>query len=294
MRNPLNLLNQIHKGYSKHGPYYFKHLDFFDLEKIQEYYNSSFDKFVSQGIQTNQEKFDEAVERGEWSEEKDKEICLIPIKIKNLESSKSKLKFPQQQAKLDEDIDTFSNNLKDLVFTKNIIEFQSAEYYANKWSIQYQIYVSCFSDEQLTSPTWNSYDDFDESEEQIFNTLQEHYLKYYRDFSELNLKKVAINSFFRNIYSLGEPFRVFNKPLINLTVYQNQLLLYAKNFDLMFKHSNYIPNELLDDPEELEKWFVKNHNNKNQTQQPKAPPLKGLSSAIKEKGTLGLNEINRM
>lgn len=296
MKNPLTLINQIKKGYSKVEDYYFKHLTFDDLEVIQDYYISSLDSIKNKGIETNEQKLDNAIDRGDWSEEKETELKLIPTKIKSLQIARHKLKFPQQKQKIDEDIGKFEKTFKELKTLKAIIQYQSAEFYANNWVSEYQIYLTCYNSKNFDKRPW-SYEDYQDLEEKEFSRIQKYYSVFFNDFNDFNLKKAAICPYFRNVFSIGSPFEIFNKPLIDLTVYQNQLLLYAKNFDTIFKNSENIPNELYDDPEELEKWFIKTQQEKQAGVQPQKNnpfPGKSLSSAIKEKGSLGIRELNQM
>ena len=291
--NPIKLLNQIRNGYTKVGTFFFKHITSFDLEYIQDFYNKSLKNCLDKGLQSYEDKKRAAIEENDWSESYEKELALVPKKINSLREAKAKLVFDIQKKRIDEDIKKIQDRQKELQNTKNLIYFQSAEYYADNWSAEYQIYFCSYIDENFSKRPWD-YEEFQELTPSELNDVQSKYSEYITQFSDKGIKKLSIDPFFRNLYNLeNNKSRIFGDSVFDLTLYQLSLLRYARYYDGIFKNSNYIPPELLEDPDKLEEWFI----NQKAGDSPEKKNMMGgvkLSSKIKEKGTLGMKELNKM
>ena len=79
------------------------------------------------------------------------------------------------------------------------------------------------------------------------------YNEFHQTFSETNIKNLAIQDFYKSYYSFIDNLSdFFGKPVVDLTNYQLNLILYTKIFkNIMEQYSEEIPDRIKGDPDGL-------------------------------------------
>lgn len=263
-----NILKEIKQGYTLVNGYVFKHFSIDDFLEINEKYQESLESLKSRNVKTKQEKLEEAIESGYWTELDIQNYKNIDKQISSAIAQKANAMIPQQKPIFQKTIDNLKNVKNELIFKLNVINYQSAEYYADTWIIRFQVFSSLYSDINLNKRLF-SLEEFEELDDDEYDNILNCFNIFINKFQIEELKKLALNYSLRSLLELGDPFFIFNKPLIELTHFQSQLLILAKDYNnIINKYGSQIPRDILEKPEELEKWFeeialTNQNNNKN-------------------------------
>lgn len=241
---------------------YIKHLSSLDSSivdiKRQEYLES----FISKGGITYNEKLEELIKRGLWSQEKDDRIKAIRDFIVDLRKSKQKYTLKKDIKLVDSEIEKYENELFDLIYQKEKLIGKTAESYADRKSNEYYVYVSFYLDNELKNRLF-SQDEFDELDEEELKNIIFIYNKKMEIFSDNNLKKISLSAFFMNMLILVENnyFNIFGKPMVQLTFYQSELIQNGRMFKNMLQNAKIQPpQEVMSDPQKLIDWINKSDN----------------------------------
>lgn len=255
------IYNDILQGYSyaSHGigKLYIKHLSTFDSADFDFVYNKYFLLAREKGLPAIIDKEKELIESGEWSKEKDRKILDTENYIKGLYTTKTKLWKQNDLNSLNRQIKQAEDDLKKLQDEKQTLLGTTAETYANKKLNEYSVFSTLYNSSALNNRFFSP-DDFDDLEDDILRSLVVLYNEKIENFSEYNLKAVALSPFFSNLFYLAEDnvFNFYGKPIINLTFYQVQLFMYGKYFKGMFSDSKTRPPEhIMEDPDKVIDWF---------------------------------------
>lgn len=266
-KNKIRLLFiDILKGYTetfyKNIKVYFKHNTSFDSGDIDFKKQDFIIKAKSNGLPTEEEKEKYLISEKLWSKEKNEEIKKIKSYILNLKTTKSKLFRNEEIEAINKQID--DQNLKFIELSserKELLGF-TVEDYANKKINEYYMYNSLYKDKSL-SERYFSEDEFDELDNKDISEIVQLYNNINKDFSEKNLKKIALSSFYLSLYNMSEdsPYYLYGKPIIYLTFYQIEVFSYSRYFRNALSEAKHKPaDELYEDPEKLIDWLESSKN----------------------------------
>jgi len=109
-------------------------------------------------------------------------------------------------------------------------------------------------------------------------------------FSEQNLKKIALSSFYLNMFNLSSdnPYYLYGKPIVDLTFYQMEIFSFARYFKNVVSNSKHSPpEEYYNDPDKLIEWLETSKNademiEKNDTQKTDGTVATSIIGAKKE------------
>ena len=263
------LFSEIIKGFSfalyKGKKLYLKHLNILDSSELDLQKNKFHDLAISKGLDSYEEKEDYIIKENLWSEDKNKEIENIKSLLSNLKITKSKFFKQNDIEEIKKQIELEEKKLKSLFFLKNQLMGLTAEEYSIKKTNAYFIYFSLYKDENLNEKFFSEIDYEDLSEEEIDELTNIYNVKIDR-FSNLNLKRVGLSSFFLNLYNISNenPKDLYGKPIVDLTYYQIEIFHHARYFKNILSDSKHKPpKETLADPDALIEW-VESSNNADQ------------------------------
>jgi hypothetical protein len=249
------IVGEIFDGYTefdyKGQPVYLKHFSIRDQRYIHKYYEKYKNIAIKKGIPTEKQMLDQLVADGLWLEEDDRKIAELENEISNLKETKSNLVLPSQKEKTQESIDERSKDLHILKVKRKEIVGKTAEDYgssrSNEEFIRYIIYKDPSLKEHLfTEDSFAEINDYD-----IGYLISQHKTCSAR-LNEDNIQHVVLRDFFNMYLSQTENlFSFYGKPIIQLSVYQLKLALYARIFFNIFQYNDDIPESIKKNPSDI-------------------------------------------
>lgn len=283
---------------------YLKHLNVLDNIEIEHKKELYLAQAISKGLPTVEEKEDFLFKEGLWKKSKDEEINKIKNLIRGLKNSKSKAFRQNDIDFFKKEIDREQLSLNRILMEKNDLIGYTAEDYANKKTNEYFIFTSLYKNGNIIERLFSEKDYEDLTQEEL-SALTDIYNAKINDFSSLYLKKVALSSYYLNIFNICNEniSNLYGKPIVGLTYYQVEIYNYARYFKHELSESKHKPPiESYEDPDLLIEWLESAKNaeeilsksaNKNKKNQDfVASSLVGASKGDIEKITKNENAIS--
>jgi hypothetical protein len=260
------LFVDILKGYSlayyKNNKLYFKHNTSFDSGDIDHLRQEFIEKAKKNGLPTEIEKEKYLIGEELWSEDKNEQIKNIKYSISGLKQTKSKLFKSDDINEINKKIN--EENLKLIELTserKELLGF-TVEDYANKKINEYYMFNTLYKDKNLKEKFFSE-EQFDELENKDLSDILNIYNNINKNFIEINLKKIALSSYYLSLYNLSSDsaYNLYGKPIVYLTFYQMEVFGYAKYFkNALSEAKNKPADEYFEDPEKLIEWLESSKN----------------------------------
>lgn len=269
----------IAKGYSiakvNEQTAYIKHFSIFDQEDLDQKYNQRLERLTRQGVISRENRLKELAASGEWTEHDERKIDEQEAFLTNLQSTKKALVIVSQIQQVQARIEEVQDELNKLRSEKESFLSSTAESFANRYLNDLSIYNSFYKDTDL-SQTFFSYEEFEELERKEIYEL----IKIYNDcFDAVSLDKIkhlALSGLFVNYFNINEnnPNDLFQRPPLELSFYQVNLITYCKIFKSIFKNVPDIPDEVKDDPDQLLEFAESGHKMKEKMEEMKRKAAK--------------------
>ena len=254
------IFSEILRGFTLHesdkwGKVCVKHFNNFDSAELDIKNKAFFDKAVSKGLPTREDRIDYLLKEDIWDTKKNKEILDLKSMIAGLKNSKSKLFLGAHIAQLNSQLEENQLKLSQLEIEKEELIGFCAENYATRRINEYYMYNALLREngDKLLSA-----EEFEELEEHKIVDLISIYNKSTKKFKSGNLKKISLSGFFTNLFYLCEnnAHVFFGKPLVELTFYQIELFGYGRYYKSLMENSeSQVPEDVKSDPEKLVEWF---------------------------------------
>jgi hypothetical protein len=236
------------------------HLGHLPSCKLKQRYANGLRLAAASGIKTEAEHLDDFIQKGWWSHEKENEIRTTISFIESLKKSKSKVVLPSQREGFDKEIVESQIKLNKILTEKNSIIPVTAESYAEKYYNKYFLLYSLFKDESRLTPLFDSEEEIGDLDDSLYEELWSSVLEKIVNFDQKSIKLVAASAFFQNVLFLigkdGSASSFFGKPIVDLTVYQIDLLsngMYYRSF--IQNSTDKIPDYILSDSAALIDWI---------------------------------------
>lgn len=258
----IDILKGYTETYYKNSKIYFKHNTSFDSGDIDSKRQEFTRKAKSNGLPSEDEKEKYLISEKLWSKEKGDEIKKIKSYISNLKTTKSKLFRNEEIESINKQISEQNLKLFELTSERKELLGFTIEDYANKKVNEYYMYNSLYKDKELNQ-RYFSEGEFDELENKDISEIIEIYNNINKDFSEKNLKKIALSPFYLSLYNMCEdsPYYLYGKSVIYLTFYQIEVFSYSRYFKNALSEAKHKPaDELYEDPEKLIDWLESSKN----------------------------------
>jgi hypothetical protein len=251
--------NDVTLGYSRETlmgrTVYIKHLGYGDQVENDTKRDEYFNEARTQGLSTAEQKIVALIERGDWSEAKEKEIKACKTQIENLiEGKKKNMKMPSLVKNYTEQI-----KKEEVLYTQRLTAKINAlgltcESYADRLLNDWYIYTNLFADKALTIPFFTQ-EEFDYITEPDMDVVAKTYNVAMEICGEPNLKKLTIQPFFQNYFGLtGDNLsQFFGKPIAQLTFFQIRVLSLGAHFRHIFSShdTSKFPEDVRNDPDLL-------------------------------------------
>ncbi len=254
------IFSEILRGFTfvdseDYGKIKIKHFTNFDSAELDIKNKLFYDKAISQGLPTRDDRIKYLLKENIWTEEKNKDVLQTKSMLAGLKNSKSKVFLQSHIDNINKQIAENQSKLAALELEKEELIGFCAENYASRRINEYYMYNAVLSSngEKLFTE-----DQFEDLEEARLVELIGIYNKSTKKFNSTSLKKISLSGFFTNLFYLcsDNAHVFFGKPLVELTFYQIELFGYGRYYKSLMENSEtQVPDDVKEDPEKLVEWF---------------------------------------
>lgn len=246
------LLKEISDGYSgffvNEKRRFIKHQATDDLVDFDDVYEMYFNRAISKGLPSEEQIFEDLKEEGEWTEKEEAEIESQSFYVENLIKNKKNIVLKSAMDQVNKQIKEGQDKLKELKDKKQSLIRNSADQYALNRANDFYIFNSFYKDEKLETRLYTQ-EEFEYASTKEVTDLVKIYNKFHANFSEENIQHLAIQDFYKVYYHFSEnSIDFFGKPILELTNFQLNLILYTRIFKNIFEQNENIPERLKKDP----------------------------------------------
>jgi hypothetical protein len=250
------LFVEITKGYTevRRGKevFYIKHFNQEDQFEIDDFYFQKLESLKDSGIPTEEQVLEQLAKKKIWTTQDEVWLSQKELEINQLVKTRDKQSLPSQIEYFDGLIQTERTELFRKKAQRAGLIGDTRERFANQSVNSYFILQSFYKDKEcqnlLVSP-----EEFEEMEDDTLLDFSLLYSKSMKMYNDESIKKVAVCSFFQNLFYLAENIQQFwGKPIKDLTIYQTELSSYGRYFKSVLQNSEHeIPEEIRSDPDKL-------------------------------------------
>lgn len=255
-RNYRKIFKEIAQGFSSYfvgeERRYIKHQSFYDLVDFDDVYAMHMERAKKKGLPSESEIFEDLKKDGMWTEKDDAEIEKQSFYVESLVKNKKNIYLKSALDQVNKQIVEAEEKLSSLKSKKEALVSNSADKYALNRANDFYIVNSFYKDKELEQKLYTE-KEFEYASTAEVSKLVQTYNGFHQTFSETNIKNLAIQDFYKSYYSFIDNLSdFFGKPVVDLTNYQLNLILYTKIFkNILDQYSGEIPDRIKGDPDGL-------------------------------------------
>ena len=238
------IATDIIRGYSvlkcAKGTAYLKHIKMLEYLELDEFEDESFEDAIKNGIKSEKQLIDTAVERGFWSKSINEEYEALKWTVQKQNEAIEKMADIGQREVFKKSTQAVEESFKELQEKRNKIIGYSAEDLALRKRTAKLIDGNIFKDKNLTKGV---------SKDKVEDFSVQSYLKIRDLFDRDNLIRASYNNLFFEayIYQNKNPIMLFNKGFSDLTIFQSKLISFANSLYGKLKYTSKIPDSVSKD-----------------------------------------------
>lgn len=262
---------------------YFKHFNNVDMGFFVQDEERIYENAHAQGLFTEQEKLESLKKDDIWTEAQERELRQEKEFLELQISTKKNLLIDSQIKSVNKQIEDSQKKINDILSARTQLVGFTVEHLTARKMNEIHMLRATYRDSDL-SVLFFTEEQFNELED---SELEELILLYNGklDFLNQTIKKLAVSNFFQNMFNLAPEciYDFYGKPVINLTVLQQDLYIYGRFFSNLLQGENKPSQEMLDNPDKLIEDYQKNQNLKETLGEKKADLSAGTAlGATKE------------
>lgn len=233
---------------------YIKHLHDFDsivLEEKSEYFSKL---AADKGLPNEKERLEYLKKEEIWTEKQEQELKEQIDYLDSIKTSKTKTIIPSMIEGFNISIKETEEKIREIQNKKSELIGLTVEKYAAKQLDSFYLFTFSFKNSELNQ---NFFDQeiFDELESEDLLILHFVFSEFISLFNTLNLKRVALCSFFLNSFYLAEndASKFYGQPIYKLTLNQIELFHHGNYFKHILSENKdiKITDEMLENPDKL-------------------------------------------
>lgn len=232
---------------------FIKHLSHLEHVDLDFEYDKHYQNAKNRGIKTREEKAKWLNERGLWTKKMDADLSDQKVYLDNLKKTLKKMVLKSQIDNQKSEIEKAEIKYFTMSNEKEFLLDLTCEKYAEQKMSNYYIYTSLYEDCEMKKKLFSK-KDFDALDDDEMDSLFFIYTESAKNFSEKNLKKIAVSDFFTFYFNICEKQSdLFGKPIFSLSYNQLNLLYYAKYFKTIMEGHEF-SHDIRQDPEKIEEF----------------------------------------
>lgn len=254
-KNYRKILKEIIQGFSPYflgeTKHYIKHQSINDVVDFEDVYDLYYDKAKNRGLPTEKEILDNLEKDGIWGPSDEAELEKQEYYVTSLQKNKKNLYLKSALNQINNQIKEGEEKLLELKTKKSELISNCCESYALNRANDFYMFNSFFKDKDLKEPLY-SQEEYEHVTTREVSKLVQTYNEFHSRFNEANIKHLAIQDFYKIYYSFSENSNdFFGRPILELTNFQLNLILYTRVFKNIFEQNSDIPEKTQKDPDAL-------------------------------------------
>lgn len=217
-----------------------------------------FHYYSSEGVPHESELLKNALENGEWTQEKEDHILELKYHISDNEKNIHNI-IPEQRGGIEEIIKDKKKELSEITWERKQILGRNIEDLIDEDINDFVSFLSFYKDEKCNIPLYDSYDIFQRLDMEEINKLNHILSIQYHRFTDEKIKSVACMPFFLNkfSYSKEDLMSFLSVPIYNMTHHQTYLFsLGSRNLGILSQAEGSPPDISLDASiESIVHWY---------------------------------------
>ena len=263
-----NAYRDILQGYSfvSEGNKYIKHFAEADLGFLESIYNTYKTEALDLGLMLEHAKLKFLAEESYWTIEEEEEFQSAKMHVIDTKDHFSKLVIPQQKEDFKKVVKKEEETLANISKERDEILAPTVESYCSKNINEDYVYNAVYKDKEFKEPYYTK-EEFDDLSYREMSDLVKEYNTAISPYSERNVKRIAVNSFFLNAFMMADndPVKFYGKSVLEMTIYQMNLFTRGKFCKSILTEAQDDPPEqyYLDEMEGIEllvNWFDNQYN----------------------------------
>lgn len=246
--------NEIIDGFSpvllENDTVYIKHPVIQD-SSLDSLYNKFYKQAIEAGLPTEKIRLDYLRKVKLWDKSDDEELTKTLDQLKRLNTTRRILFIQSQINDIKDQIDIEELKYNSKIHIKYTLIGLTAESWSQSKVNDLAIFNSAYKDKTARLFDSGAFEDSDE-----FNLFVNAYHERMRFFELSNLKRICMNDFAQELYSLCDEsiYKLYGKPIVSLTKFQSDVFIYMRYYNKILAKNP--PKEVLEsnDPEKLEEW----------------------------------------
>ena len=203
------------------------------------------------GLETKEEILKSLKDEGVWTDQDEADLESQSVYLENLVRNKKNIVLPSAIEQVNKQIKEAEVKVSELSRNKSDLISNSADQYAMNRANDFYIYNSFYKDSTLQEKLYTE-EEFNYLDNKEISKMISLYNEFHESFSEKNIQLLSIQDFYKIYYSFSERSTdFFGKPIVELTNFQLNLILYTKIFKNIFENHDDIPDRIKNDPEAL-------------------------------------------
>lgn len=236
---------------------FIKHFGHCDSIETDYQYKIAYDECIDKKIYTEEQKLNLAIKQNLWSLEDDKNLTILKSTVENLTSTRDKTPLPSQKAQIVKQLDEKSAELYALRKRRFMLLGTTAESIATQRSEDFYIFKSFYKNKECDIQLFSD-EEFNKIEDEQMENLKYIYFNALQYILNNNIRKIALSNQFMSLMYLTEnSYEILGKPLAQYTFYQMDLVTYGKMYKHILSTDPRPPDNIRNNPDELDKWMNK-------------------------------------
>lgn len=225
----------------------------------EQLYIEQYELAINCGLYTDNDINKLLVNFGYWNDEKENNLNKL---IKDIEDIKlwifESYTFSDRRRHFKKALKDTMNYIEKLIPEKQVFDRYSARSVAEY--IRHHYLLGCSIYKSKNKPLFIRPDWFNKKDDSIIQYCYKIISDYF--LTDQDYRRLARSNEWRNICS-RKSGNIFGRPLVDLSLSQQQLLLWSNLYDNVYKNSECPPDEIIEDDDALDGWMIKQRRNRS-------------------------------
>lgn len=238
-------------------PVYIKHFSLKDASEIDIFYSVFEQNAIKKGLLKELDQENYCIKNKTWTEENKNKLANLKERLSTVKISIQEIRNISQKILLENEEKTVSEEIKRLEIERHLALGLTVEQFVAQKIDNYYILSALYEDSELKKRKYQT-EEFEDLTVDEIDELIKNYNNRIKNFTSLNLKKLALLPSFSNLFHLSNdnPQLFYGKSIVDLSFYQAELFQYGKYYKNMLNSvGSQPPEDIRFDPVKLEEWF---------------------------------------
>jgi len=253
--NFVQLISEVFQGYTElsfaGSSVFLRHITLKDQYFLEDLTKKRTAELISSGMASEKDRLEDLRRENLWGEEDNLKLAESQSYVDNLYKTKKKLPLPSQQKEVQAQIDIEEKKLTEQKNKRAELIGLTAEHFAVRKANEEFLRHLLYFDRELTRERFTE-QSFGEISRPELNDLFGAYQETMTKFADEKIQEAVLQDFFSMYLPFCEkPWDFYGRPLVQLSVFQQKVLVYGRLFLSIFQNVEKIPDDIRKDPKAL-------------------------------------------